>query len=390
MKTQPAVETKDSKLQKKEISTVLKGGYVPLPAKELKAMEKKIEKVVASYMKKLANGPGCAVMATKDGKLIVSAGYGFANIKTKTKIDVSTLFDLASMSKQATALCVLLLQQRGTIDLSAPIEKYISSFKQPYPARPVTSMDLLHHFSGLPSYTDADYEEDEFKNLTLDKFISWLNTQKPNGKPGKKYEYNNTNYCLLALLVQRVSGMPFSEFLKLNVFAPCGMTKTIVVDSWAVQPGTGQRAEGYCTGKPLNSESLEGAEKHAGVCVSRSDSIMCGDGNMFTCIEDISKYEHGLRTLLLKDPQARKAMFEPGRLDNGKVSEGSYGFGWEIIDIEEDPLAAAQHNGNWSGTSTAYRHYVRIDRSIVVLSNDECLDALSLVNDIDVAMDDDE
>ena len=192
---------------------------------------------------KPVNCPGAAVLAFKDGRVVANVGYGMANISVGTPIDSSTVFDLASLSKNFTAAACLQLYQQGRIDLELPVAHYITDLVHPL----VKVRHILHHTSGLPDYTtDENMSDKKFRKLVLSSFLRWLNHQKPTTPPGTEWVYNNTGYALLALLVERVSGQPFSEYMKHHFFGPLGMTSTFVCDSAAStpKPQAGQRAEG--------------------------------------------------------------------------------------------------------------------------------------------------
>ena len=212
---------------------------------------KDIRKRVAKHMKYLndetnikpKNCPGAAVLAIKDGVVVANVGFGMADISRAVPIDTSTLFDLASLSKNFTAAACLQLYQQGLIDLESPVSRYITDLIHTN----VKVRHILHHTSGLPDYTrDEDMPDKVFAKMVLNTFLQWLNKQQPTIQPGTEWNYNNTGYALLALLVERVSGQPFSTYMKNHVFHPLGMTTTFVCDSKASTPlpQAGKRAEG--------------------------------------------------------------------------------------------------------------------------------------------------
>ena len=188
-----------------------------------------LNKLFKKHLKKGEKGPGVALGVIENGRILVSHCWGLAHIKLKTHVTATSVFDLASVSKFSTAIAVLQLMERGLIDLSCPISEYITEFKQPFRKRPITTAHLLHHTSGLPIYTSE--WEDGFERYSVDDLVGWLNEQEPNVKPGTEHEYNNTGYGLLACIVQRVSGMKYSSYMKANVFGRLGMDHTYVVDT---------------------------------------------------------------------------------------------------------------------------------------------------------------
>src|SRR5262249_52324898 len=159
--------------------------------------------------------------------LLFKKGYGLANLKAKTPITPDTMFELASVSKSFTATAVLMLHDRGKLSVDDDVRKFIPELPEYHQGHPIRIRDLLHHVSGLPDYWD-------FKNAPPRHQRYWVNAdyadqfsrrrkEFPLSFPtGKKYEYNNTNYMLLALVVERVAKRPFSAFLRDEVFVPAG------------------------------------------------------------------------------------------------------------------------------------------------------------------------
>ena len=165
-------------------------------------LEQVVDQLVAPTL--LTNGPGTAVLVMNSNSVLLAKGYGLADISNKPPISANSVFDLASVSKQYTGMGISLLKQQGLIDVTQPLTNYIDDFDDPYPDRPVTVQDLLHHVSGLPDYTSGDWEGTPaaFRNLTLETHLDWVNETDPHRRPGIAFEYNNSGYVLLALVIQ--------------------------------------------------------------------------------------------------------------------------------------------------------------------------------------------
>jgi CubicO group peptidase (beta-lactamase class C family) len=180
--------------------------------------------------------PGIAVLAMKPGRVLLMEGYGLANIASKEIITPCTRFDLASVSKTFTSTAVLILQERGLLSIDDDVRKYIPELPQ-YPNGPLRVRDLLYHISGLTDYLELD-------SIPKSNKLYWVNTDylaalgkaKLDFPIGKKYEYNNTNYMLLAVVVERVAGKPFGQVLRDEIFRPAGMKNTFVYSSPASIP----------------------------------------------------------------------------------------------------------------------------------------------------------
>src|SRR5207248_11413346 len=151
---------------------------------------------------------------SRHGVPLLMGGYGLADLKTGTRITPDSLFDLASVSKHMTAVAILTLVEKGKLKLDQPIAHYLNDFAVPVKGRAVTVTDLLHHVSGLADYTSDDWDgsDAEFATLTNEGHLRWLNTTRPRRPPGMKYEYNNSEYALLALVVEKISGQSFAEY----------------------------------------------------------------------------------------------------------------------------------------------------------------------------------
>jgi CubicO group peptidase (beta-lactamase class C family) len=313
------------------------------------------------------NGPGVAILVLSEGETIHAQGYGFSDIASQTSITPNTVFDLASVSKNMTAIAVLKLMEQGALNLDDPVAQHLPDFQNAYPDYPVTLRHLLYHTSGLADYTgDAwDGSDREFANLDLEAHLLWLNDQAAMAEPGTTFEYNNSGYALLALVVQRVSGQPFADFMATEIFTPTGMSNTLVYRE------LGQSISNQATGYAVTDDSeIEPAS---------FPSVIAGDGNVFSTINDLARYDNALRRSALVSSETLNTAFSPGYYDDGSLIDDdgeSYGMGWQIADTY------IHHGGNWLGTSTYYRHYKTPSLSIVVLSNDEAYDAEAIADEI--------
>jgi CubicO group peptidase (beta-lactamase class C family) len=309
------------------------------------------------------NGPGVAVLVMENGEILHAQGYGFSNVEAQLPMTTTTVFDLASVSKQMTALGILILMEAGTLNLEDAVTKHLPDFIDPNPDNPIAIADLLHHTSGLADYTGEDWElsTSDFAELTLEDHLLWLNQQEPHRDRDTEFEYNNSGYALLALIIQRVTKQPFADFMADAIFEPLGMSQTLVYRH--LGQTIPQQAQGYAV-----SESGK-------VKPSSFPSVIAGDGNVFSSIADLAKYDRGLRRGTLVSPETLALAFTPGASDPEETDE-AYGFGWAIA------KTYVHHSGSWEGTSTYYRFYLDSAVTIVVLSNDENYDPEALVDAI--------
>ncbi len=320
------------------------------PARSDERISRRIDAIVAKRLS--PDGPGAVVGVVKDGKVVFQRGYGHSNIARRTPLTPDMRFDLASVSKQFTAMAVMILAERGRIFLDRPVGDYLQEFSKAVDprARSIRVVDLLHMVEGLDDYTEMGSGVD-YHHMTNEDAAKLMLAKPLLFEPRTRYHYSNTAYNMLGLLVKRASGVGLGEFLRENVFRPLRMSRSVVLDHLGqVIDG---RADGY-------------AERNGGFEPARNDTEqLVGDGNLFSTVGDLLLWDRAL----FDRPPVSAAMLDrawrSGRLADGSATR--YGFGW---DISPDGKVVS-HEGGWTGTCT----YNRLDREkklgVVVLSNDE-------------------
>lgn len=321
------------------------------------SIDRQIEDIVTRYTEtKLgARGPGAAVMVLRDGKPVFQQGFGLANLKTGDRITSTTLFDLASCSKQFTATAVMILADRGKLAFDDDVRKYLPELPEYNKDRPIRLADLLHHTSGLKEYLDfIDVcKRDPDLPTNADVLREFVKRKKLAFPTGTKHKYTNTNYMLLALVVERVAKKPFSKFMKEEVFDPAGMKDTLIFDDDKLAPN---RARGY-------TEDKAGKVHQAG-----GVNVVTGDGNVMSNLDDLAKWEVALREHRLVEAGTLKKAWTAGTLDDGTAF--AYGFGWEVS--KRNGRRALEHTGAWDGFSDYVLRYPDDGLAVVVLCNVEC------------------
>jgi CubicO group peptidase (beta-lactamase class C family) len=310
-----------------------------------------------AYLKKTypADQPGAAVLIVHNGKTVLLNGYGLADLEAKMPITPDTAFDLASVSKQFTAMAVMLLAERGKLSYDDDVVRWIPDLPVFDGPRPLKLRDLLNQTSGLPDYLGIfKGSDEEFAKLTCADVPRLLAGKKLRFPPGTEFKYSNTNYALLPLVVERASGKTFSRFMHDHVFAPLGMTSTLVAD--AVPYNIPNRATGY--NKKLLSTKFT---------ISRKDGPICGDGNVFTTARDLAKWDQALSNVKLVRPATLAEAWTPPKLPDDKKTD--YGFGWVVQ--TKNGKTTVWHNGGWSGTHTMIGRKLDDKLTVVVLCNDE-------------------
>ncbi len=185
--------------------------------------------------------PGAAVAVVKDGELIHAKGYGRANVEWNIPNTPDTVFRLASVTKQFTATAIIMLAGQGTLSVDDPITRFFPDY--PTSGHDITVQHLLNHTSGIFSYTsDPEFLSKVRRDLTPAQMLAEFSRVPFDFKPGAKYQYNNSGYVLLGMIIEQASGMSYEEFLKSHIFAPLGMTQSCYLHNEPIIP---KRASGY-------------------------------------------------------------------------------------------------------------------------------------------------
>lgn len=254
--------------------------------------------------------PGAALLVELDGKVIYQSGRGSANVATKTPITPETNFRMASVSKQFTAMGILLLEKDGKLSLADPIVRFFPEFNGQV-GRKVQVRNLLTHSSGLLDYEAVMNPNQHEQLLDADVLTLLKDRDSLYFEPGSAFRYSNSGYCLLALIVERVSGQPFSTFIRERIFKPLHMTQSVIYEA---RKPIANRAMGYRkkgTNYLFSDQSVTSATK--------------GDGGVYTSLTDYKKWIDALRNHTLIDLQATLA--RTGQAIRSKPGS-YYGAGW--------------------------------------------------------------
>jgi len=338
-------------------------GCVSGPRGKSASFNRSIDDLFAEWNK--PDSPGCALAVIKEGNLIYEHGYGCANLEYGTPITPSSVFYIASVSKQFTAMSVLLLVQQGRLSLDDDIRKHLSEI--PDFGRVITIRHLIHHISGLRDYEEllamAGWRMDDV--LTREHMLNIVSHQKElNFRPGDEYQYCNTGYCLLAEIVARVSGQSFREFTDANIFKPLGMTNTHFHNDH--ESIVRNRAFSY---RPDGSKSFKNAFNNASVV---------GGGGMYSTVEDLAKWVNNFDHGRVGGPEVLKQMHEQGVLNDGKTNR--YAFGLAIEDYKGMKLV--EHNGAFAGYRSEIIRFPDRKFAVVLLCNTSAINTPQLTRQV--------
>lgn len=281
-----------------------------------------------------ANQPGSALLVMIDGKEIYSKGYGLANVNLKSAITSETNFRMASVSKQFTAMGILLLEKGGKLSLDDPLLRFFPEFTGTV-GRNVLVRHMLTHSSGLLDYESAMDPNQPKQVLDADILTILKNRDSLYFEPGSQFRYSNSAYCLLALVIERVSGKPYATFVKERIFRPLNMTRSTVYEASQSIPN---RAMGYRLDKndtfTFSDLSITSATK--------------GDGGVYTSLDDYRKWIEALANNTLLD--LTTMLIRTGK-PISSAPDSYYGAGW-FYRQPPDPILFH------SGSTCGFNNYV--------------------------------
>jgi CubicO group peptidase (beta-lactamase class C family) len=311
-----------------------------------------LDSAVAEYVKaemERQHIPGLALLVTRDGKVVRSEGFGLANVELQVPVKPETIFQSGSVGKQFTATAVMMLVEAGKIGLNDPLTKYFP--EAPPSWKNVTVRELLSHTGGFGDYPkDFNFRKDWTEPQLL-KLVESIPLAYP---PGTKWEYSNLGYLTLGILIHRVSGEFYGDFLRQRIFQPLGMQATRIISEVDIIPN---RAAGY--------RLLKGELKNQEWVAPAMNTT--ADGSLYFSIVDLSKWDAALYEGKLLKRSSFDLMWTPVKLKNGQSNKARYGFGWFIE--ERNGHRCIHHDGSWQGFETAIDRYVDDHLSVVALTN---------------------
>lgn len=321
---------------------------------------KNLEAKLDAYLKPLLdmkafNG---AVLIAQKGKVLLSKGYGMANYELDVPNTPQTKFHIASISKPFTAAAILLLQESGKLSVNDRLNKYLPDYPN---GERITVHHLLTHTSGIPDVNQMpEYNERSRFPQTPASLIEIFKNKPLSSPPGERYGYSNSNYNLLAFIIEKVSGQRFGDFLQANIFAPLGMHDTAHDGNAAAL--IKNRATGYA---PAGADGLE----HAPYL---DWTVKTGNGSLYSTVEDLYKWDRALYT---------EKLLKRGTLDQmfAKHLDG-VGYGWFIS--RRSNRNCIRMSGRSPGFQCEIHRYVDDDVCVIVLGNNYSGTASFMINDI--------
>jgi CubicO group peptidase (beta-lactamase class C family) len=292
--------------------------------------------------------PAASIAVMKNGEIVKALGYGYANLEHMVRAKPETIYQSGSVGKQFTATAVMMLVEEGKVNLDDPITKYFPEGPQSW--KQVKVRNLLSHTGGISNklYDLISMREDQTEDQELKKIASL----PLDFTPGQKWNYSNPGYVLLGILIHRVTGKFYGDFLQERIFKPLGMTTTRVINESDIIPN---RAAGYI----LKNEQIKNQEWVAPMINTTAD------GSLYFSVLDLAKWDAALYTEKLLKKASLEQMWTPTRLTNGKTEQ--YGFGWGFEEVRGHRII--EHGGSWQGFTTYIARYVNDKLTVVVLTN---------------------
>lgn len=310
--------------------------------------------------------PGAAIAVIHNGRVVHAQGYGFANVERGDRITPNTVFDIASVSKQFTAMAIMMLIERGQLRSTDAISAFFPTFSSD--AGRITVSQLLNHTSGIMDYTLAWGETRKRPGgaaRTNRAVVEFLAGRKLRFAPGARWEYSNSNYVLLAEIVGRVSGKAFPAFARDEIFRPLEMTSTFVHDG--VDSGT-ISSSAHAIGYTSAGKGFRPVDRN-------QENYVCGDGQVNSTLDDLVKWNQALDTERLVKKAMLQSALVPGRLNDG--TPVSYAFGWGLASYGGSVVVS--HGGETDGFVAQITRIPEHRFTVIVLSNDDRFTALHAI-----------
>jgi len=318
-----------------------------------KEIVEKIDQICEQTYK--SDEPGAAVIVVQNGKTIFRKGYGLANVELEVPIKPEMVFRIGSITKQFTAVCILMLMEEGKISLGDDITKFLPDY--PTQGHKITVEHLLTHTSGIKSYTSMpEWFPLWRKDLTLDELISIFKDQPMEFAPGDKWNYNNSGYVLLGAIIEKASGMTYEEFLNKRIFEPLGMKTACYDNTIRIIKG---RVAGYQKGKNgyENAEYLSMSQPHAA-------------GSLAMSVDDLLIWNQNLYSGTVLKPETMAKAHQGSFLNDG--TKINYGYGWVSYDL--DGHKVLHHGGGINGFITEGVNLINDGIFVAIFTNRTVVD----------------
>jgi CubicO group peptidase (beta-lactamase class C family) len=292
--------------------------------------------------------PGAAVGVIKEGKLIYTKAFGLADVDKKTPFSADMSFEIGSLSKQFTAVSILLLVKERKLSLSDPIGSVLPDLPPKW--RAATIEQVLHHMSGIPDYEEIAGYDFYNKERSGQEIVDSAKSKEPAFEPGAKFSYSNTGYYLLSQIVEKRAGQSFADFVEKRLFAPLSMTSS------------------YAANRPAAVRVPTGYHSRTGSRVAQPPigwTSSLGAGAIVSSLSDLAKWDAALYTEKLLPAALRDRLWRTTKATDG--TPVTYGFGWIVGNFRGVPMQ--EHSGQTNGFTCFYNRFPHERMSVISFTN---------------------
>ena len=308
------------------------------------------------------NGPGGVFMVAKNGQSIYQKAVGKANLELGVNLETDFVFEIGSMTKQFTAIAILMLEEQGKLTTKDFISKYIADYPN---GNKITIHHLLTHTSGIKDFTKMKSLRDiAQKEMTPKMMVDFFKNELVVFPPGEKFEYNNSGYVLLGYIIELVSGESYEDFVEKRIFQKIGMMHS-----------------SYASDRQIIEKRGYGYQKKESGFVNKTIinfSVPFSSGSLMSTLDDMLTWQNALNKHLLLNSESTTKAFRKYKLNNGE--EFSYGYGWHIRDINGIPTR--EHGGSIFGFKTMGVYIPDEDIYVIGFSNCDCHSPTRITQDI--------
>ncbi|GAA4274403.1 serine hydrolase [Aquimarina gracilis] len=297
------------------------------------------------------DGPGATVLISKKGEIIYHKAFGLANMELETPMKTDNVFEIGSITKQFTAVAILMLMEQGKLTIQDEITKFIPDY--PTHGKKITIHHLLNHTSGIKSYTSMNLSEIAAKDMTPTELIDYFKNEPMDFDPGTEWRYNNSGYIILGYIIEKTSGQTYEDFIEEHIFKKLNMNDSRYGHKGEIIKN---RASGYQTRDGyVNANYL-------------SMTLPYAAGSLMSTVKDLHKWQNAINTNMLVKAETIQKAFQNTKLNNGKPTY--YGYGWTVNEINGTPTI--EHGGGIFGY-TSYQLYIPDeDVHAAILTNCNC------------------
>lgn len=327
------------------------GGNAAAPSDTLRAdTVARVDDFISTQMRE-QHIPGLSLLINHNGKTVLVKGYGMADMATAMPVHAQTIFRIGSVSKQFAAAAVMLLVQDGRLNLD---QRFAHYFPVAPPAwQDITIRQLLHHTAGLQrdfqDYLASIYDPNH--NYTADELVQLMGAIPMQSTPGSAYSYSNMGYYLIGMLIERVSGQPYAEFMRDRMFAPLDMGSAALLSAPAI-PGLTASGYDWRNNSWVRGDTIDPGDDGA-------------DGGLRMSVTDLGKWDLALNSDRILSNQSRAELWTSAKLNNGNSEP--YGLGWVLDSVNQLPIY--WHNGQVNGFHSQYVRVPTEGWSVIVLTN---------------------